>query len=64
MFLNLAIIMLIGGGLAVEMLGVFSMICYPLRRRLPLPFALISFGGIAWALGVLLVGFRAACQSF
>ncbi len=44
------------GGFVVEGLGVIAMISYPVRRRLPSPFALQTFGFIAFLVGLVVIG--------
>ena len=44
-------------GIAVEGLGILAMTCYPVRRRRPNPFTLISCGGIAFSSGAVLRSF-------
>jgi hypothetical protein len=47
-------------GLATEFVAVAAMGYWPLRRRLPSPFALLSWSGIAFYIGVAVL---AAAQS-
>jgi hypothetical protein len=51
-FFGLCAALLMVSGLATEFVAVAAMDYWPLRRRLPSPFALMSWGGIAFFVGL------------